>query len=99
MRLQVEVFSRSRVWIAGIALGLGTLTGIDGCHRPPAADVMATVNGKDITQSDLEKYYKATLGDTPQDPSPEQANIVRLNILRQMIQDEILQQQAAKLNL
>lgn len=60
---------------------------------------MATVNGKDITQAELEKFYKATLGETPQDPSPEQANIVKLNILHQMIQDEILQERAAKLNL
>jgi peptidyl-prolyl cis-trans isomerase SurA len=60
---------------------------------------MATVNGKDIMRADVEKYYKASLGDNPQTPSPEQANIVHLNILHQLIEDEILQQRAAKLNL
>jgi peptidyl-prolyl cis-trans isomerase SurA len=60
---------------------------------------MATVNGKEILNSEVEKYYKASLGDNAQTPSDEQANIVRLNILRQMIEDEILQQRAAKLNL
>jgi peptidyl-prolyl cis-trans isomerase SurA len=60
---------------------------------------MATVNGKEISRSDLEKAYKASIGDNPQEPSPEQANIVRLNLLRQMIDSEILQQRAAKLNL
>ena len=60
---------------------------------------MATVNGKDISRSELEKYYKASLGETAQEPSAEQANIVRLNVLRQMIEDEIIQQRAAKLNL
>ena len=60
---------------------------------------MATVNGKEILSSDVEKYYKASLGDSPQQPSAEQADIVRLNILHQMIEDEILQQRAAKLNL
>ncbi len=60
---------------------------------------MATVNGKDILRSDLEKYYKASLGDNAQTPSAEQANIVRLNVLRQLIDDEIIQQRAAKLNL
>jgi peptidyl-prolyl cis-trans isomerase SurA len=69
------------------------------CHRSPAPDVMATVNGKEILRSDVEKYYQANLGDNPQTPSAEQANIVRLNILHQMIEDEILQQRAAKLNL
>jgi peptidyl-prolyl cis-trans isomerase SurA len=70
-----------------------------GCHRPAAPDVMATVNGKEIMRPELEKYYKGSLGDAPQEPSAEQADIVRLNILRQMIDDEILQQRAAKLNL
>ena len=60
---------------------------------------MATVNGKDIMRTDVEKYYKASLGDNPQTPSEEQADIVRLNILHQLIEDEILQQRAAKLNL
>jgi peptidyl-prolyl cis-trans isomerase SurA len=60
---------------------------------------MATVNGKDILRSELEKYYKVEVGDNQQEPSAEQANIVRLNVLRQMIEDEILQQRAAKLNL
>jgi peptidyl-prolyl cis-trans isomerase SurA len=60
---------------------------------------MATVNGKDILRSDLDKYYNANISDSAQKPSPEQADIVRLNILRQMIDDEILWQRAAKLNL
>lgn len=60
---------------------------------------MATVNGKEILSSDVEKYYNASLGDSPQQPSAEQADIVRLNILHQMIEDEILQQRAVKLNL
>jgi peptidyl-prolyl cis-trans isomerase SurA len=63
---------------------------------------MATVNGKEILRSELDKSYnnyKATQGDSPQEPSAEQANIVRLNLLRQMIDEEILQQRAAKLNL
>ncbi len=76
-----------------------SLAALAGCHRPPSPDVMATVNGKDIMRADVEKYYKASLGDNPQEPSTEQANIVRLNILHQLIEDEILQQRAAKLNL
>ena len=42
---------------------------------------------------------RANLGDSPQKPSPQEADILRLNVLHTMIQDEILQQQAAKLNL
>jgi len=62
--------------------------------------VVATVNDKDITRAELEKNYKASLGDNPDTtPSPQQADIQRLNLLRGMIDDEILQQRAAKLNL
>lgn len=72
---------------------------LSGCHRPPSADVVATVNGKEILRSDLERNYKISLGDNPQNPSPQESEIGRLNVLHQMIQDEILQQRAAKLNL
>jgi peptidyl-prolyl cis-trans isomerase SurA len=70
-----------------------------GCQKTPSADVMATVDGKDILRSEVEKYYKNSLGDNPQPTSPEQADLVRLNFLSKMIEDEILQQRAAKLNL
>jgi peptidyl-prolyl cis-trans isomerase SurA len=60
---------------------------------------MATVNGKEIQRSELEKYYKANLTDNAPKPSAEQADIVRLNILSKLIDDEILWQRAVKLNL
>jgi peptidyl-prolyl cis-trans isomerase SurA len=72
---------------------------MSACHRSPSPDVMATVNGKEILRADVEKYYTANLRANPQKPSAEQADIVRMNILRQMIEDEIIQQRAAKLNL
>ena len=82
-----------------ILCGISLIAAVSGCHRSPSPDVMATVNGKDILRSEVEKYYKANLGDNSLKPSPEQADIVRLNILRGMIEDEILWQRAAKLNL
>jgi peptidyl-prolyl cis-trans isomerase SurA len=75
------------------------LTAVSACHRAPDADVVATVNGKDIQRSEMEKFYKAYLAENAQKPSAEQSDIVRLNILKQMIDDEILWQRAAKLNL
>jgi peptidyl-prolyl cis-trans isomerase SurA len=98
--LQVEGFFCTRLRFAVFLLWSGfLLMAASGCHRPPSPDVVATVNGKEITRSELEKYYKSNLGDVPQEPPAEQANIVRLNVLRQMIDDETLQQRAAKLNL
>lgn len=98
--MQVELFFPARFRYASlILLSAALFVPIAACKRSPAPDVMATVNGKEILQPDLEKYYKANLGDNPQTPSNEQANIVRLNILHQLIEDEILQQRATKLNL
>ena len=97
-RLQVEGFSRKRLRFLLLGSGI-LLAAAIGCHRTLSPDVMATVNSKEITRTELEKYYKSSLGDTPQEPSKEQADIVRLNILRQLIDDEIIQQRAAKLNL
>ncbi|HXR39742.1 MAG TPA: SurA N-terminal domain-containing protein [Terracidiphilus sp.] len=80
----------------------GALLGsVAGCHRAPAPDVMATVNGKDILRADLDRKYqtwKMSQGESPQEPSAEQVDLARLAILRQMIDEEILQQRAAKLN-
>jgi peptidyl-prolyl cis-trans isomerase SurA len=70
-----------------------------GCNRGHNADVMATVNGHAIMQVDLEKAFKDQLGESPQQPSAEQADSLRLNLLRELIDEEIVQQRAAKMNL
>lgn len=77
------------------------LAGAAGCHRAPAPDVVATVNGKNILRSDLDRQYqiwKMSQGESPQDPSPEQTDLAKLVVLRQMIDEEILQQRAASQN-
>src|SRR3569833_2390623 len=102
-RLQVEGFLFKRFRPFAFALTSTFLLIIfTGCKHAPSGDVIATVNSKDISRSDLDKAYndyKATQGETPQEPSTEQANIVRLNLLQKLIDDENLQQRADKLNL
>jgi len=92
-------FRTHTFFAAGLLLGGVLFFGLLGCHRSPSADVVATVNGKEILRADLERNYLSSLGDNPQKPLPQESDIRRLNVLRQMIQDEILQQRAAKLNL
>jgi peptidyl-prolyl cis-trans isomerase SurA len=100
--LQVESFFPACTRSAGLLLiGGALLASVAGCHRAPPADVIATVNGKDILRSDLDRHYqifKMSQGQAPQDPSPEQTDLGRLVVLRQMIDEQIMQQRAAKLN-
>jgi peptidyl-prolyl cis-trans isomerase SurA len=81
------------------AMVAAALLPIAGCNRTHPPDVVATVNSKPILRAEVDKYYQDNLGDSQQQPTAEQADIVRLNILRQLIDDEILQQRAARLNL
>lgn len=57
------------------------------------------VNGKPIQKSEVETIYQNNLGDSHQTPSKVQAEIMRLNIVRQLIDEEIVMQRAAKQNL
>jgi peptidyl-prolyl cis-trans isomerase SurA len=81
-----------------LSIGLLSLSFL-GCQRAPSPEVLATVNGKQIVSGEVDRIYKQSLGDAAQPPSKEEAAIQRLNILHQLIEDEILQQRAAKLNL
>lgn len=86
--------------LSAATLALGLTAFVTGCQRPHNPDVVATVNDKPILRSDMELRYQETLGDSHQTaPSAEQADIVRLNIVHDLIDHEILTQRAAKLNL
>jgi peptidyl-prolyl cis-trans isomerase SurA len=61
--------------------------------------VMATVNGRKILRTEVEKYYNNQTADAPQKPADEQADTLRLNILKQLVDNEILMQRAEKLGL
>jgi peptidyl-prolyl cis-trans isomerase SurA len=69
--------------------------------RQGGADVMASVDGRKILRSDVEKYYlnQTSASDQPQAPVGEQATSLRLSILRELIDDEILMHRAEKLGL
>ena len=66
IKLQFESFFTARfrfalfVLVSAVPLAL-----LAGCHHAPAPDVMATVNGKDILDSELERNYHLTSGALP----------------------------------
>ena len=58
-------------------------------------DIVARVNGKEITEADLNKQYQSRINGAPQLPTPEEAQALRFQLLTQMINDEILLQMAS----
>jgi peptidyl-prolyl cis-trans isomerase SurA len=62
-------------------------------------DVAATVDGRKIYRVDVEKYYENQTAGSQQQPTGEQATSLRLSILRELIENEMLMRRAEKLGL
>jgi peptidyl-prolyl cis-trans isomerase SurA len=71
-----------------------------GCKQEHRADVVATVNSHAIMKFEMEKAYEQQLSAQQQQfPSEDQADSLRLNVLSALIDEEIVQQRAAEMNL
>jgi len=68
-------------------------------HDSAGADVMASVNGRKIYRSEVDKYYANQTAGSDQQPAGEQAVSLRLSILNELIETEILMRRAEKLGL
>ncbi len=78
------------VWVGA---GVGCQSGKDG------SDVMAKVDGRKIYRADVDKYYMNQTAGSEQQPAGEQATSLRMSILDQLIETEILMRRAEKLGL
>ncbi len=65
----------------------------------PGPDVWATVNGKEILRSEVEKNYRVRVNPEAPTPSHEEVLSLKLNILDELINSEILLDRANRLNL
>jgi peptidyl-prolyl cis-trans isomerase SurA len=81
------------------ALGLCALAVACKKQEAPGPDVWATVNGKEIRREEVEKYYRGRVNPESQAPSQEEANTLKLSILDELINNEILLERAQQLNL
>src|SRR5438034_861226 len=72
-----------------------------GCNRQAqhAPDVWAVVNGKEIKREEIDKYYRTRVNPEGQQPSQEEVLSLKLNVLDELINNEILLERAKKLNL
>jgi peptidyl-prolyl cis-trans isomerase SurA len=91
--------SSSLLQAAAFVLAAFLLAFLAGCKPQPGGDLMAVVDGRKIFRSDVDKYYDNSVASAQQSPAGEQATALRLNILHQMIDDEILMRRAEKLGL
>ncbi len=70
-----------------------------GCKHAVSDNVAATVNGRIITYADLDKQYQAQFMSSSEKPSSDQMEIQKLEVLRTLVDNEIMLQRAEKLGL
>ncbi len=75
------------------------LAALAGCTSQVGGDVMALVDGRKIYASDVQKYFENQTSSAENAPTGEQSTTLRLNILHELIDDEILMRRAEKLGL
>ena len=82
-----------------VALVVGAALLSPGCNRQTqhSPDVWAVVNGKEIKKDEVEKYYRTRINPEGQTPSQEEALSLKLNVLDELINNEILIERAKKL--
>ena len=82
--------NRSFVAFSGMAILLMC------CGKQPGPDVAATVNNRPITYSDLDKFYKRQFVANADGSSQDQRQTQKLEVLRTMIDNEIMLQRSEK---
>jgi peptidyl-prolyl cis-trans isomerase SurA len=90
--------ARVAAWLPAVAVALAIGA---GCRQKsqPGPDVWAVVNGQEIKRDEVEKYYRTRVNPDGQEPSQEEALSLKLNVLDELINNEILLERAKKLNL
>ena len=69
------------------------------CTSAPNEDVVADVNGYRITDQEFSRYIATQIPDLSRPSVPDQARMLRLTVLREMIDYHIMLQRAEKLGI
>ena len=72
------------------------LIALSACNRSAPANVAATVNGRPIVYADLEKQFQSSFSTPNERESDDQVEIQKLEVLRTLIDGEIMLQRAEK---
>ena len=70
-----------------------------GCQKSPPPSVAASVNNRPITYDEVERIYQAQLSTPGERASEDLVQIQKLEVLRTLIENEIMLQRAEKLGL
>ena len=70
-----------------------------GCNKSSPANVAATVNGRPITYAEVERLYQAQVPAPGERPNDDLATAQKLEVLRTLVENEIMLQRAEKLGL
>jgi peptidyl-prolyl cis-trans isomerase SurA len=96
-----NLINRNNFGQAGVVIvSVFLLLGLVACNRSRSGgDVMASINGRKIYRTEVDKYYANQTAGSDQQPTGEQSVSLRLSILNELIETEILMQRAEKLGL
>lgn len=72
---------------------------LPGCRTASSPDVAATVNGRPIYYSDVDKAYKTQFPGKAEGENEDQVQLRRLEVLRSLIDNEVMLQRAEKAGL
>jgi peptidyl-prolyl cis-trans isomerase SurA len=87
---------KNAIWLACAAGVIGCA--LIGCKSAPPANVAATVNGRAITYTELDKAFKMAYPQNADGTSEDLIQTQRMEAMRSLIDNEILLQRAEKLS-
>lgn len=85
--------------VSPVVLISGLMVLLTGCKQAPSPDVAASVNGRPINNAELEKQYQIQFANPATPPNEDQTQSQKLDLLKSMIDAEIMLQRAEKLGL
>lgn len=88
----------STTCVTGMTM-IACFVSLAGCRHSPGPDVWATVNRQPIMKSELMSYYQNRVNGIYQQPTHDEAAMLKLEILQQRIVEKVILQHAKKLHL
>ncbi len=83
----------------GLLPGVALVFSLASCHKPVSKDTAATVNGRSISYTELDRAIAAQFQNAPAKTNADATTLLRLETLRSLIDNEIMLQRAERTGL